>query len=303
MFANREQGALRLSAWGNVFFAALGVGFGIATRSEAIMLDGYFSLIAFVMSLFTLKVSRLVQGGEDEVFHFGYLSFEPFLNAIKGLFIVGLCVVAFFSAAAAILRGGREISLCWAVVYSAVAMIGALALAAIQTKAAKKTGSPLLAVDARNWRIDGVLSGAFLLAFVIAVFIGRSQWSHLVVYVDPVLVALLIAVVIWEPLRIVRDGVGELLYISPSAEIQAEVRQRFAEVVAEYPFAKTHLRMVKVGRVSYLLAHVVVAPGFQPRDFDELDKIRHRIAEGIRELHPSWTVDVVFVADETLVGD
>ncbi len=298
-----EQSALRLSAWGNVFFAALGLGFGLATRSEAIMLDGYFSLIAFVMSLLTLKVSRLVQGGEDDVFHFGYFSFEPLLNTVKGLFILGLCVVAFVSAVRAIMQGGREISLGWAVVYSIVAMIGALLLAVIQSRAAKQTGSPLLEVDARNWRIDGVLSGAVLLAFIFAVFLERSAWSEWVVYVDPLLVAVLILFVIREPLRIVRDGVGELLYISPEPEIQTEVLNRFDELVAEYEFSRTHLRMVKVGRASYVLAHVVVAPDFQPRGFEDLDKIRHKIAAGIRELHPSWTIDTVFVADETLVGD
>lgn len=303
MAENQERSALRLSAWGNVFFAALGLGFGLATRSEAIMLDGYFSLIAFVMSLLTLKVSSLVQGGEDKVFHFGYFSFEPLLNTVKGLFVLGLCVVAFVSAIRAMLSGGREISLGWAVVYSVLAMVGALVLAAIQTRAAKQTGSPLLEVDARNWRIDGVLSGAVLLAFIFAVFVERSAWSPWVVYVDPVLVAVLILLVIPEPLRIVRDGVGELLYISPEPAIQAEVRKRFDEVVAGYDFPKTHLRMVKVGRVSYLLAHVVVSSQFEPVNFEELDKIRRRIADAIRELHPSWTVDTVFVADETLVGD
>jgi cation diffusion facilitator family transporter len=297
-----ERSALRFSAWGNVFFAALGLGFGLTTRSEAIMLDGYFSLIAFVMSLVTLRVSRLVTQGEDETFHFGYYSFEPLLNTIKGLFILALCAVALVSAVVSLFRGGREVNLGWAVVYSVVAMVGALTLAVAQNRVAKATGSPLLEVDARNWRIDGILSGAVLLAFLGAFLIQKTRWSHLLPYVDPALVAVLIVAVVREPVRIVRDGLGELLYISPPPEVQHEVRQRFDELVADYGFQRTHLRMVKVGRVSYLSAHVVVPEGFVLSRIDELDEIRRRIAQGIQELHPSWTVDTIFVADEALVG-
>jgi hypothetical protein len=60
--------------------------------------------------------------------------------------------------------------------------------------------------------------------------------------------------------------------------------------------------MVKVGRVSYLSAHVVVPEGFELSRVDELDEIRRHIAAGIQEIHPSWTVDTIFVADESLVG-
>jgi len=302
MSANEERAALRLSSWGNIFFAALGLGFGLTTRSEAILLDGFFSLIAFVMSLLTLRVLGLVTKGEDEVFHFGYFSFEPLLNTVKGLFILGLCAIALVSAIGALFHGGREISLGWAVVYSIAAMIGAGVLAVIQARAAKKTGSPLLEVDARSWKIDGILSAAVLLAFLGAMFLERSQWSHLMPYVDPVLVAVLVLLVIPQPVRIVRDGIGELLYISPEPAIQTEVRKRFDELVGDYAFTRTHLRMVKVGRVSYLLAHVVVPKGFQLQSVGELDVIRRKIEEGIRELHPSWTVDTVFVADGDFIN-
>ena len=37
---DNEQFALKLSVWAAVFFAALGIGFGVLTRSDAIMLDG-----------------------------------------------------------------------------------------------------------------------------------------------------------------------------------------------------------------------------------------------------------------------
>ena len=84
-----ESRALQLSAWMNLGWAALGIGFGLATESTAIMLDGYFSLVGFVMALVTLRVAKLVLQPPDEHFHFGYAQFEPFLNAVKGLLMLG----------------------------------------------------------------------------------------------------------------------------------------------------------------------------------------------------------------------
>jgi predicted Co/Zn/Cd cation transporter (cation efflux family) len=107
--------------------------------------------------------------------------------------------------------------------------------------------------------------------------------------------------VIPTPIRIVLDSLGELLSIAPEKPVQEEVQQRFDELVADYPFERNVLRMARVGRISYLLAHVLVKPEFQNQNIGELDLIRRRIEAGIRELHPSWEVDTLFVADESLV--
>ena len=90
----QERAALKVSAWMSVFFAVLGIGFYWLAESEAILLDGFFSAIAFVLGLLTLKVARVVRQRDDERFHFGYASFEPLLNTIKGLIILVLCAFA-----------------------------------------------------------------------------------------------------------------------------------------------------------------------------------------------------------------
>ena len=79
-----------------------------------------------------------------------------------------------------------------------------------------------------------------------------------------------------------------------------EVEKKFEELLGGYPVVKTVLRMEKVGRVSYLLAHVVVEPNLELRGIEELDELRRKIAAGIQEVHPSWIVDTVFVVDDSL---
>jgi predicted Co/Zn/Cd cation transporter (cation efflux family) len=48
----------------------------------------------FLASLFTLRVSRLVMKGDDEHYPAGYSFFEPLVNGMKGLLILGVSVMA-----------------------------------------------------------------------------------------------------------------------------------------------------------------------------------------------------------------
>ena len=120
-------------------------------------------------------------------------------------------------------------------------------------------------------------------------------------YVDPGLVIVLILAVVLTPARIVRDGLADLLLVAPRRDEQERVRRRFDEVVAGYPFARTHLRMMRVGRASHALVHIVVAPEFRVESVADLDAIRHQISKALGDLDPPWTADTLFVADESLV--
>jgi len=295
-----EQRALRRSVWGNLFFAALGFGFAASSESQAILLDGFFSLVAFVLSLLTIRVAKLVQGPADEWFHFGYSAFEPMLNTVKGLLLLGICGFSLVSAINALLHGGRALNPGWALIYAVVAASGAGILAVTQKRVAKRTGSPLLEVDVKNWKIDSLLSAGVGVAFLAAFLLRESQWAEYLPYVDPMLVIILVAIMIKDPVKIVAEGVGELLAISPEESTQLQVRDEFARQVEDYPVQSFNLRMLKAGRTYYLLAHVVVEAESPIGTIHELDEARREITRGLKKLHPPWEVDIVFVGDSSL---
>ena len=294
----QETRALRLSAWMSMVMAALGIGFGLLTESTAIMLDGFFSLIGFVMALVTIRVARLVLQPADEHFHFGYAQFEPFLNAVKGLLMLGVSGFALAAAVDAILHGGRDLKPGLATLYAVVALAGCLAVGAAQRKAAAKTGSPLLQVDSKNWPIDGLLSGVVALVFVAALILGRSRWASVVPYIDPALVILLVLGIVFVPLKIVRDSLREILAFAPDAETQDEVRRRVEGVLQDVAVASTQVRMMKIGRFLYVLNQIVVSPEFRPGRVEDLDAVRARIAKALEGVEPTPVVDTLFTEDE-----
>ncbi len=280
--------------------AILGISFAILTSSDAIMLSGIFSLISFVIGLLTLKVAELVEGPDDEHFHFGYAYFEPFLNTIKGLLILVVCALALASAVRSLFQGGRSLDAGWAVVYAVVAASGCLLIAFLERSWAKKTHSPLLEVDVKNWTLDFFVNAGVGAAFLLAFLLAGTRWSNLVPYVDPVLLAVLVIVLIWVPVKTVKDNVAELLVIAPPPPLQHEVRGRFNRAMQGLAVEKTYVRMSKVGRYFYVLIQIVVPQSFRLDRVKTLDDIRRKIANELADIHPKLVMDTVFTEDESL---
>lgn len=295
---DQETNALKLSAGMALFMAALGIVFGILTQSDAIMLDGLFSLVGFAMAVVTIRVSRLVKQPPDEHFHFGYAQFEPFLNAVKGLLMLGVSGFAIATAINALLHGGRDLNAGLAVVYAVIALAGCLVVGGLQRRAARRTGSPLLEVEAKNWLVDGVLSGVVAAVFVVALILGDTRYAYVVPYIDPVLVIVVVLAILAVPLRIVREGLREILGFAPAPDVQSEVRGRIEGAVEGIPVESLRVNMMKIGRFFYVLNQVVVSPEFRPGRIGELDAVRARIAKAMEGFEPTPIVDTVFTEDE-----
>ena len=85
-----ERSCLVLSGVGNIVIAAVGLTIAVLSKSQAIMLDGMFNLIYFGTALFTLRVAFLVRKGDDARYPYGYGFFEPLVNGLKGVLILGV---------------------------------------------------------------------------------------------------------------------------------------------------------------------------------------------------------------------
>ncbi len=277
--------------------AALGILFAALTGSEAVLLDGLFSLIAFAMGIFSLKVARLVAKPDDEKFQLGYANFEPFVNTSKGAIMGFLCLYALYSAITALFQGGRPISSGYALLYAAVAAIGCFAIAFRQQKVSKTTHSPLVEVEAKGWLIDGLLSSAVFVAFIILVFAEKTSWSVYAPYADPLIVIVLVALAAPIPIAVIRSSLRELLLGAPDSDFQNEIRAKLKTATRDLPLEGTILRMVKVGRSFYLQVYLVVPESHKTASVAELDEVRAQIAGQIRQVSPQITIDITFTMD------
>lgn len=167
--------------------------------------------------------------------------------------------------------------------YAGVAIAACFALAFVSKRAARATGSPLLEVDAKNWLINGAVSSAVGVAFLLAIAIKGTGLASIAPYIDSTLVVAIVLLTISVPIAMARENVGELLGMAPPDEMSNEVRKSYNAAAKDSPLRDPTLRMTRLGRTLFLLVEVKV-----PADA--------RIAEldAMKAKHPDTVMDVVY---------
>jgi cation diffusion facilitator family transporter len=297
----KERTALRLSLAGVVFFVVLALVFAVFTNSDAILFDGIYSLVSFVMALLTIKVAELAERPDDEQFHFGYTRLEPTLNLFKSLIIIVVCVYAAIEALRRLLAGGNESVYGWAVVYGVLATVGCLLVALILGRFARDAGSELVQVESRTWLMDSVLSGAVLLGFLLAFALSRSAYAHWAPLVDPLLLILIIALALPIPGKIFLNSLREVIAMAPPEDVVNEIGERLLSTLAHVPHEQIEYRVSKRGRNTYLLVHVLVTESYDQVAVSELDAVRRNSAQVMKSWNPEIVMDILFVRDKGLI--
>jgi cation diffusion facilitator family transporter len=296
-----ERKALRFSAVGMAVMAAAGIGFALISHSEAILLDGVFSAIGMVLALLTLKVAKIVRRPDDEHFHYGYAHFTPLLNLIKSLLMIILCVFALVSAIEAVLGGGRSLALGAAVLYGIIATFACIAAAVVLHKAAKKSGSELVSVDAKTWGIDAAISGAVLLGFLAGYLVEGTSYEIYLNYLDPMIVSILVVIAIPVPLKILWNSLKETpLMMAPPTPYQARIRARIEQALHNYPIEDHRVRILKMGNTVNILVHAKPENNFRIESFNALDDIHHHVQKALDGLPDQAVLDIVFVGDMSM---
>lgn len=300
--AHNEQRALKFSLYGVLFFVLLGIGFALLTKSDAILFDGVFSLIAFCTALVTLKVARLAERPDDDQFHFGYTAMEPTLNLFKSLIVIVTCVFALVGAVNRLLAGGNPAEYGLAVVYGVVATLGCFFISWLMYRSSQDYRSDLVKVEAKTWFVDGLLSGSVLLGFITAWFVEQSEWAHLAPLVDPILLIIIVLLALPVPGTIMLESLKEVIAMAPPEHVVDDIENRLLEALSQENTEHVELRVSKRGRVTYLLVHVVVGDGFAVGDVSELDRIRKRCEQQLKAWNPQILMDMLFIRDRELAS-
>jgi predicted Co/Zn/Cd cation transporter (cation efflux family) len=263
------------------------------------MFDGFFSGVQFLMVLVNLYIASLLARGATPNFQFGYAAFEPLVITLRGAMILGGAGYAFWLAVRAVLAGGRPLSMGIGVLYAVIAAAGCLLLWAGIDRAGRKSQSPILQTDARAWLMDAALSGGVALAFLGGYLLQDSRFAHLLPYVDPGLVILMVIALISIPFRTMKEGLQGLLGAAPDADLQDALNGRAREILSEMDLDEFLIRMARMGRLLYALVYIRVPEDREVRGIRDLDGARDRLEGALEEAAavagvPNLEVDTVF---------
>ena len=297
---HEEKRLLTLSFYIAGAFVFIAFGFAIATHSAAVLFDAVYSLIAFVMSMLTLKVANLVQRPDDDRFHFGYTAIEPTLNMFKSLIIIATCLYAVLSSVQTILSGGHAADYDTGMFYGVIATLGCFSISVYMRLKGKHLLSDLVKVDSHTWFIDGVLSASILVAFILAYGLEFTEFQRFAPFVDPVLLIILGLAMLPVPGKILRDSLNEVINKAPPEAVSKVIEKKLKKTLADVPYEHVEVRISKRGRDIYLLVHIIVDDAFSIATISELDEIRLKCESEMREWEPAIIMDILFIQDPEL---
>lgn len=285
-----ERNAILVTVFGNLLMASLGIGFAIATQSQAILLDGVYSLIGFGLALFGVRVSALVLRPDNEQYPFGYVAYEPILNFIKGLLIGSVSIFALIAAVISIATGGREISEGIALAYAIGATFLCFLFAFLLKRTLKRVESPLVRTDLHNWLVDGGVSLAVGVAFLTAIVLPRFGLSTWAPFVDPVITGLVCLLLLPIPFKIIRENWSQIVARSAPDHLIREIEDLLSDSLQGTEILRRELRVIESGRTFLVHLYLQV----EDMTIDECDVLRDRIWENLKKRYPHPALDMSF---------
>ncbi len=190
-------------------------------------------------------------------------------------------------------------------VYALIAGVGCFAIAWNQGRLAERTHSPLLKVDSKNWLIDGVLSVAVAVAFLVVVMLKGTSLDYLLPYTDPGIVIVLVLISLPIPAGIIRENWNQLLGRAPNSEFQKRTRDLVVSTLAPLPASQINLRMQEIGRFTYIQVYIVMPKREGQRSEDSMklaDEYRGSIFTVLSKEHTNLALDVILTRDFRWVG-
>ena len=254
--------------------------------SEAILLDGNFSLIGVLATLVALKISA-IKTRKTRVYPFGQFVYESLYSMFIGLITAGVIVASIAASCEKIvgyLQGETypAIDTDTIAVYAILMMILCFGLALFFWISNRRLGgnSSILGAYSMQSTIDGLLSagaGGGLMAFGLVAPDGT--FGFLVEIGDAIVVLLLCILVCWQPLKLIRDSFIEL---SGGALTDSAVTGKISSVVSTYIQDRdiADLFISKTGS-AYLVVAFMNAGFFDKLDGRELLSLKQEVTQAL----------------------
>ena len=94
----KELLLLKVATGITVTYAVAAIVIALASDSQAMLLDGLYSMIDIAISFISIYVVTKIHQPPNEKYHFGYAKFESFMTAVDGLLLLALCCLTMITA-------------------------------------------------------------------------------------------------------------------------------------------------------------------------------------------------------------
>lgn len=293
-----EKNMLKLSALGGLFFAVLGIVWGISIKSSMIMFDGLYSLISLCLTVLAMWITEYINKNDFKKFPFGKVVLEPITVALMSIVLILMCSINFIDAFQEILLGGNTVDTDLALGYSLISSIGCGIVYYIMNKKGKSLSSDILSAESNQWLMDTILSVAVLGGFIISLGLQMTQFAYLSKYIDPLMVIITSSIFVKIPIETLVKSFKEIINENTDEEINSNINSIAKSIEDEYNFEDSIVRVSKTGRELRVEIDFVFNEESKLNELDEMDKVREKIANSIEHIKLDKWLNINFTGDK-----
>ena len=293
-----EKNTLMLSASGALFFAVLGVVWGIVIDSSMIVFDGLYSLISLFLSILAIFITGYISKNDFEKFPFGKRVLEPITVAFNSIVLTVMCSITFINSAKEILTGGKAVDAELALGYSIISILGCLIVYRVLARNNKKICSDIIKAESNQWLMDTLVSVAVLVGFLICTILNKTSLAYLSKYIDPLMVVITSAIFIRVPITTLIKSFKEILNRNADKDINDEIYTIVKDVEKEYNFEDSITRVSKIGKELRIEIDFVFNEQSKLNKLEEMDKVREYVYRSMSNIQLDKWLNVNFTGDK-----
>jgi len=293
-----ENKLLKFSAAGGLFFALVGIGWGIFIDSEMIMFDGVYSLISLFLSLFSIIICKFIAKKDKVNFPFGKKALEPIVVAFKSIVLIVMCLITLSNAIKTVLNGGNPVDTGFALTYSILSVIGCGLIYYYMKLKGKKINSDIIRAESSQWLMDTAISAGVLLGFIIVLIIKNTKFDYLTIYVDPGMVIITSVIFLKVPISQFIRVFKEIILVKANDEINNDIYVVVKDIEKEYNFEDSITRVSKMGSSLRIEIDFIFNENSKMESLEEMDTVREKIDKKTNHIKYEKWLNVSFTGNK-----
>lgn len=292
-----ENKLLKFSAAGGLFFALVGIGWGIVIDSEMILFDGVYSLISLLLSILSIFICKFINKKDKVNFPFGKKALEPIVVAFKSIVLIIMCLITLSNAIKTILNGGNPVDTGFALTYSIISVVGCALVYYYMKIRGKKINSDIIRAESAQWLMDTVISVGVLLGFIIVLLIKNTRFTYLTIYVDPAMVIITSAIFLRIPIVQFIRVFKEIILVKANDEINDDITVVVKDIEKEYNFEDSITRVSKMGSSLRIEIDFIFNEDSKMQSLEEMDMVREKIDKKTKHIKYDKWLNVSFTGN------
>lgn len=295
-----EARSLQVAMVGNVIMGIAGVSASYLSNSDALMIDGLYSMVNFASAIVAIKVARQVTQEPNPDFPYGYYANEALYVLFRSLVLLGILLFACFGALNKImhyLNGGEvaEIKLGAIVIYSLLMVGICFGLAAVHHRNWLKTDkqSSILETERSAAIVDGFMSAGAGGALIGVTLLQGTFFDGIIPIADSILVLILCSTMLATPASLLRKSMHEIAGKASDSILVEQTENAIKLALENEAFEVIDFHMTKLGRSHFCMVHIYPNGAVNAQ---QLDAVRATVAS-VCDTHAGTNLsEVVFTA-------